>query len=59
MNGNGVKDPGEPGLSGWTVYLDANANGQLDPGELTPDNARVKLRPSAKERERRFRGTAS
>jgi hypothetical protein len=24
---------GEPGLSGWTVYLDANNNGVLDPGE--------------------------
>jgi RHS repeat-associated protein len=23
----------EPGLAGWTVYLDQNHNGQLDPGE--------------------------
>ncbi len=33
LNGNGIRDPGEPGLAGWTVYLDANANGILDPGE--------------------------
>ena len=26
-------DDGEPGLEGWTVYLDANGNGQLDPDE--------------------------
>jgi hypothetical protein len=34
-NANHVKDAGEPGLSGWVVYLDANNNGVLDPGELT------------------------
>src|SRR5262249_13398877 len=33
LNGNGVKDPGEPGLAGWTVFLDLNNNGVLDPGE--------------------------
>ena len=33
LNGNGVRDPGEPGLAGWTIYLDTNGNGQLDPGE--------------------------
>src|SRR5208337_1210277 len=27
--------PVEPGLAGWTVYLDANKNGRLDPGELS------------------------
>jgi len=26
---------GEAGLTGWTVYLDANDDGALDPGELT------------------------
>lgn len=30
LNGNGVKDPGEPGLEGWTIYLDANGNGEFD-----------------------------
>jgi subtilase family serine protease len=34
LDGDGVKDPGEPGLSGWTIYLDANRNGQLDSGEI-------------------------
>jgi subtilisin family serine protease len=30
---NGVKDAGELGLAGWTVYLDTNNNGQLNVGE--------------------------
>jgi RHS repeat-associated protein len=33
LDGNGVRDEAEPGLSGWTVYLDANDNGMLDDGE--------------------------
>jgi protocatechuate 3,4-dioxygenase beta subunit len=34
-NGDGVRDPVEPGLSGRTVYIDANDNGTLDSGERT------------------------
>jgi len=30
LNGNGVRDAGEGGLPGRTVYLDANTNGQYD-----------------------------
>lgn len=30
VNGNGVKDNGETGLEGWTIYLDANGNGVRD-----------------------------
>ena len=30
LNGDGVKDPGEPGLQGWTIFLDENGNGLLD-----------------------------
>jgi len=26
----------EPGLPDWTLYLDNNGNGQLDPGEPAP-----------------------
>ncbi|MEW6498431.1 MAG: SdrD B-like domain-containing protein, partial [Cyanobacteriota bacterium] len=33
LNGNGVQDAGEPGLSGWTIYLDQNNNAKLDAGE--------------------------
>jgi hypothetical protein len=33
INGNGVRNPGEPPLEGWVVYVDANNNGQLDAGE--------------------------
>ncbi|HEY7089539.1 MAG TPA: S8 family serine peptidase, partial [Tepidisphaeraceae bacterium] len=32
-NSNGIRDSGEPGLSGWTVFLDSNNNGVLDNGE--------------------------
>jgi hypothetical protein len=33
-NGNLKKDSSEVGLSGWTVYIDANNDGKLDDGEL-------------------------
>jgi hypothetical protein len=34
LNGDGLWDqPIEPGLEGWTIYLDDNANGMLDEGE--------------------------
>jgi Ca2+-binding RTX toxin-like protein len=32
-NGNGRRDANESGLPGWTIYLDLNENGQLDPDE--------------------------
>ncbi|MEM9271340.1 MAG: carbohydrate-binding protein [Cyanobacteria bacterium P01_F01_bin.143] len=35
LNGNGQQDSGEPGLGGWTIYLDQNQNSQLDPGEIS------------------------
>ena len=35
VNGNGVQDGAESGLSGWTLYLDQNVNGQFDAGEPT------------------------
>lgn len=33
LNENGRQDNGEPGLPGWTIYVDSNANGQFDAGE--------------------------
>jgi len=33
LNGDGLQQPGDPGLSGATVYLDANGNSSLDAGE--------------------------
>lgn len=33
LNGNGLRDPGEPGLPGIATFLDLNGNGRLDPGE--------------------------
>lgn len=34
MDGDGIRDEGEAGLAGWTIFLDANGNGSLDGGEL-------------------------
>ncbi|MDB5327509.1 MAG: hypothetical protein JWM57_3078 [Phycisphaerales bacterium] len=34
-NGNGVKDAGEPGLSGTKIFFDANNNGTADTGSGT------------------------
>jgi serine-aspartate repeat-containing protein C/D/E len=33
LNNNARRDLGEPGLPGWTVFLDKNNNGVLDPNE--------------------------
>jgi hypothetical protein len=33
LNGNGGQDAGEPGLAGWTVYIDAHRSGTPDAGE--------------------------
>ena len=30
-----MRDDGEPGLPGWTIFLDTNDNAMLDPGELS------------------------
>jgi Ca2+-binding RTX toxin-like protein len=35
LDGNGVRDSREPGLAGWTIYLDENQNNRLDQGELS------------------------
>lgn len=35
LNGDGLRDPAEPGLENWTIFLDANPNGALDAGEAT------------------------
>lgn len=32
-DGDGLREPGEPGLAGWTVYLDSDNDGQFDAGE--------------------------
>ena len=39
LNANGLKDGGESGQSGWTVYLDADGNGQLGTGETSTTTA--------------------
>ena len=34
-DGNGLFDPSELGLAGWTIFLDGNGNGTLDAGETS------------------------
>jgi hypothetical protein len=43
LDGDGAKDAGEPGLAGWTIFLDQNQNGVLDLNSTTvePDNYAV------------------
>ena len=33
LDQDGVQDPGETGLAGWTIYVDENNSGGWDPGE--------------------------
>lgn len=33
LDADGVKDPGEPGLSGWTIFVDYDGDGIHDAGE--------------------------
>src|SRR4029450_128193 len=33
LDGDGVRDAGEPGLPGWPISADLNRNGRLDAGE--------------------------
>lgn len=35
LNDNGQIDAGEPGLAGWTIFLDENYNGQIDPNDIS------------------------
>ena len=39
LNADGVKNTGESGQSGWTVYLDADGNGQLGTSEISATTA--------------------
>lgn len=34
-NSNGIREEGEQGLEGWTIFLDLNGNGALNEGEPT------------------------
>ena len=34
LNADGIRDAEEPGLQGWTIFLDGNGNGILDTGEM-------------------------
>ncbi|MHC4742135.1 MAG: SdrD B-like domain-containing protein, partial [Planctomycetota bacterium] len=34
LNDNGELDVGEPGLGGWTIFLDENRNGEIDPNDV-------------------------
>jgi hypothetical protein len=51
LDSDGARDPGEVGLSGWTVFLDSNANGLRDAGEqstvTSPDGSYAFINLSA------------
>ena len=34
LNDNNLMEGGEPPLSGWTIFLDENYNGQIDPNDI-------------------------
>jgi hypothetical protein len=34
LNDNGEMDGGEPGLSGWTIFLDEDRDGEIDPNDV-------------------------
>jgi hypothetical protein len=38
LDGNGQFDPGEPGLGGWTIWIDLDGNGVKSAGEETLSN---------------------
>jgi hypothetical protein len=51
LNGNGLRDAGEPQLAGWTIYADENGNGALDedePSTVTDVNGNYALTGLAK-----------
>ena len=35
LDGDGIRQSGEPGLEDWTIFLDANDDGALGPGETS------------------------
>lgn len=37
LNEDGDRDSDEPGLEGWTIFLDPNQNGKLDSGEISTE----------------------
>lgn len=39
LDKDGVRDAGDPGLSGWTVYIDKDGDGKFDTGETTATTA--------------------
>ncbi|MHC4748027.1 MAG: GLUG motif-containing protein, partial [Planctomycetota bacterium] len=46
LNGNGVRNGGEPGLEDWEIYIDVNDNGEHDTGEpntMTDSNGYYEL----------------
>jgi len=48
LNGDGIRDANEPGLEGWTIFLDRDGNGVLDEGTATfdlVDGQTIPIRP--------------
>jgi hypothetical protein len=46
QNSSGIRDPGEPGMSGWFIWAEQDGNGKLDQGEennTTDSNGKYQL----------------
>ena len=50
QNANGDKDPGEPGMPGWTVYHDVNNNGVFDSGSYSAQHVSSTVVPTGTSR---------
>jgi len=37
MDADGIKDEGEPGLEGWTIYVDVDGSGTFNEGDLSDE----------------------
>jgi subtilisin-like proprotein convertase family protein len=48
LDGDGVRDAGEPGLAGWRIYIDTDNNGfdAGDPSDVTDSDGRWSLSPT-------------
>ena len=46
VNADGIRQPGDVGLGGWSVFLDTNLNGLPDTGEASVDKATLTSTPA-------------
>jgi Ca2+-binding RTX toxin-like protein len=42
-NGNGIREPGEPALEGWTIEFDEDSDGEVDLSAVTDEEGRYRI----------------